>query len=161
MSIEYRESCAGLAPDQLTGFFVGWAASPDPQTHLRLLAGSDHVVLAFDPGSRRVVGFATAVTDGVLTAYIPLVEVLPDWQDRGIGAELTRRLLDRLKDFYAVDLLCDPALQPFYERFGMRPAGGMMLRRYALQSGRGATGRAESAPPSLLRRLWKLLRFGK
>jgi ribosomal protein S18 acetylase RimI-like enzyme len=160
MNIEYRESAAGVAPEQLQGFFVGWADPPSPQTHLRLLNGSDHVVLALDPASRRVVGVITALTDGVMNAYIPYLEVLPDWQDRGIGAELTRRMLDRLKDFYAVDLLCDDAVQPFYERFGMVPAGGMMLRRYALQSGAPAAQPGTHAR-SILARLVGWLRRGK
>ena len=34
-----------------------------------------------------------------------------------------------LDDFYAVDLMCDPELQPFYERFGMHRATGMIIRR--------------------------------
>jgi hypothetical protein len=30
---------------------------------------------------------------------------------------------------------CDPETVPFYERMGMRPAGGMMIRHYDKQSG--------------------------
>ena len=157
--IAYLENCDGIREDQLGGFFVGWANPPKPAAHLRLLRGSDHVVLALDTDADRVVGFVTAVTDGVLTAYIPYLEVLPDWQDRGIGAELTRRMLERLKALYAVDLLCDPALEPFYARFRMLPVHGMMLRRYEWQSGdatpRTATPRAKaSLLARLLGRLW-------
>ena len=54
-----------------------------------------------------VVGFVTAVSDGVLSAYIPLLEVLPEYQDRGIGSELMRRILEQLDDLYMVDVLCD------------------------------------------------------
>lgn len=72
---------------------------------------------------------------GVLSAYIPLLEVLPAYRGRGIGRELVRRLLEGLRGRYMVDLLCDPALQPFYARVGMRPATGMMVRNYARQSG--------------------------
>jgi hypothetical protein len=45
-----------------------------------------------------------------------------------------RRMFARLAHLYMVDLLCDPELQPFYERLGMRPASGMLLRNYARQS---------------------------
>ena len=42
---------------------------------------------------------------------------------------------EQLKDFYAVDLLCDENLQPYYERRGMRRATGMFIRNYERQSG--------------------------
>jgi len=81
------------------------------------LRGSSHVVLARD--GRRVVGFVTAISDGVLSAYIPLLEVLPDFQGRGVGKELTRRLLAQLDGLYMVDLSCDEELVPFYEALGL------------------------------------------
>ena len=55
--------------------------------------------------------------------------MLPSYRGRGIGSELVTRLLDELEGFYAVDLMCDPELQPFYERFGMQRAAGMVIRR--------------------------------
>ena len=133
--IDYTDSVVAVTPNQLDGFFVGWPSPPSPATHLRLLAGSDHVVLAVDRESSRVVGFVTAISDGLLSAYIPLLEVLPTYRGRGIGTELMRRMLAKLRDLYMVDLLCDPELQPFYERLGMRPAAGMLVRNYDRQSG--------------------------
>jgi GNAT superfamily N-acetyltransferase len=131
----FVESLDGIRPEDLTGFFVGWPNPPSPETHWRLLAGSDHVVLALDDASGRVVGFVTAISDGVLMAYLPLLEVLPDYQGRGIGTELVWRMLKRLRGLYGVDLLCEPELRPFYARLGMQPATGMALRRYDRQSG--------------------------
>jgi ribosomal protein S18 acetylase RimI-like enzyme len=128
--IVYRESAAGVAPEQLAGFFVGWPRPPAPDVHLELLRGSDHVVLAVEEETERVVGFVTAVSDGVLSAYVPLLEVLPEHQGRGLGSELMRRLLARLESVYMVDLCCDAALVPFYERLGLRRwDAGMGLRR--------------------------------
>ena len=88
----YRDTAEGIAPGQLAGFFVDWPNPPSPETHLRILAGSDHVVLAFDEATDAVVGFVTAVSDGVLAAYVPLLEVLPAHQGRGIGTELMTRI---------------------------------------------------------------------
>ena len=133
--IAFVDSGEGLTPDRLGGFFVGWPNPPLPETHLRLLAGSDHVVLAVDQRSGRVVGFVTAISDGVLSAYVPHLEVLPAYQGRGIGTELMRRMLARLDGLYGIDLLCDPEVQPFYARLGMRPAQGMLIRSYERQSG--------------------------
>jgi ribosomal protein S18 acetylase RimI-like enzyme len=133
--IVYRDNLDGLTPRQLTGFFVGWPDPPSPETHLRILQGSDHLVLALNDENGAVVGFVTAISDGVLSAYIPFLEVLPDYQGQGIGHELMRRMLARLEHLYMIDLTCDPELQPYYQRFGMRPASGMMLRQRSRQSG--------------------------
>jgi ribosomal protein S18 acetylase RimI-like enzyme len=126
--VAYTENVEGVAPPQLRGFFVGWPAAPSPEQHLEILRGSEHVVLARD--GERVVGFVTAVGDGVLSAYIPLLEVLPAYQGRGIGTELMRRVLARLEGRYMVDLCCDTGLEPFYRRFGLHVWDrGMGLRR--------------------------------
>jgi ribosomal protein S18 acetylase RimI-like enzyme len=135
--VTYIESARGVSAAQLQGgFFVGWPNPPDAETHLRLLAGSDEVILALDGSTGNVVGYITAITDGVLTAYIPYLEVLEAYQSRGIGSELVRRMLERLSGYYMIDLLCDEHLQPWYARFGMRPTSAMMQRNYERQSGR-------------------------
>jgi len=133
--IEYLNSADDITPAQLDGFFVGWPNPPTPETHLRLLRNSDAVVLAVDTATGQVVGFITAITDGVLAAYIPFLEVLPDYQYQGIGQTLVRRMLERLQDLYMIDLLCDADVQAFYERFEMYHAVGMCARNYTRQSG--------------------------
>jgi ribosomal protein S18 acetylase RimI-like enzyme len=133
--ITYTTTIEGLTAEQLTGFFVGWPKPPSPETHLRLLNNSDHIVLARDEASGQVVGFITAIADHVLFAYIPLLEVLPEYQGKGIGQELVRRMLKELDGIYSVDLLCDEEVQPYYERTGMFRAVGMTVKNFAMQSG--------------------------
>ncbi len=134
--IVYTDSLEGITADALRGgFFVGWPNPPDTETHLRLLKGSDHVLLALDDATGNAVGFVTAISDGVTCAYISHLEVLPPYQGRGIGMELMRRMLEALRELYMIDLLCDEEVQPFYARLGMRRAAGMMVRNYDRQSG--------------------------
>lgn len=137
--IHFTTELDGLTSRMLTGFFVGWAHPPSPEMHLRLLQQSNHVCLAIDnsadDSSSRIIGFITAISDGVLAAYISLLEVLPSYQRQGIGKELIRRMLHQLQHFYMVDLLCDPSLEHFYSKCGMHPTTGMMIRNYARQSG--------------------------
>lgn len=133
--VTYRYSAEGITPDQLKGFFVGWPNKPSPEVHLRLLRGSDEVVIAVDEATGAVVGFTIAITDRVLSAYIPLLEVLPEYQGRGIGSELVRRMLERLKGLYMIDVLCDEQIVPFYEKLGMRRTIGVILRNYEYQAG--------------------------
>jgi predicted N-acetyltransferase YhbS len=82
-----------------------------------------------------VVGFVTAISDGILCAYIPLLEVLPTHQHQGIGSELMRRMLEMLHEIYMIDLLCDPDLQAFYSKVGMEESSGVLVRNFARQSG--------------------------
>lgn len=136
--IEYRDSACDITPEQLTGFFVGWPNPPSPETHLRILRGSSHIVLALDNG--RVVGFVNAISDNVLSAYIPLLEVLPDYRSQGIGTELVRRMLRQLDGFYMIDLTCDPEIQSFYERLGLIRMTAMMRRNFTAQCGKQERG---------------------
>jgi ribosomal protein S18 acetylase RimI-like enzyme len=134
--IEYRAAPGGVTPDMLIGFFVDWPNPPSPEKHLRILKHSDAIVLAVDEDAEQVAGFITAITDHVLCAYIPLLEVLPDYQGRGIGTELVRRMVEQLDGIYMIDLFCDPEVQPFYDRAGFRRASaGMCIRNYDRQSG--------------------------
>lgn len=133
MMITYTNDVTNIRPEQLSGgFWVGWPQHPSPERHLDILRGSYAVWLALD--GELVVGFINAVSDGVLSAYIPLLEVLPEYQSRGIGGELVRRMLDRLDHLYMIDLVCDEHLQPYYERFGMRRAHAMIRRNFGRQS---------------------------
>ena len=127
-AITYTSSVDGVTADQLRGFFVGWPNPPSPERHLELLRTSFRVVLAQVDGGQ-VVGFVTAISDGVLTAHIPLLEVLPEFQRQGVGTELMERILAHLDGLDAVDLICDAPLQPFYERLGFTEASGMIIRR--------------------------------
>ena len=133
--ITYIDTIEGVAAEQLQGFFVGWPNPPAPATHLCILAGSYAFLLARDDTTGAVVGFITAISDGVSCAYIPHLEVLPAYQGRGIGSELMRRMLERLRQIYMIDLICDPDVQPFYTRLGMQTHTGMILRNYDRQSG--------------------------
>lgn len=129
-AVAYATSIDLVRPDALRGgFFEGWPTPPTPEEHRALLVASTQVVLALD--GRKVVGFINALSDGILAAYIPLLEVLPAYRRRGIGTELVRRMLQALGPLYMVDVLCDPDVVPFYERLGFSPSSGVRIRNYA------------------------------
>lgn len=137
--INYRTNLAGIAAAELEGFFVGWPTPPDPATHLRMLDNAYAVAIAVDTETGRIVGFANAISDGVLSAYIPLLEVLPDWQGQGIGTRLIEVLGEQLDGLYMVDIVCDAELEAFYAPLGFRALTAMSKRHYANQSGAPAS----------------------
>jgi len=131
----FKNSLDGVTVDMLKGFFVDWPNPPSAETHLKLLKNSSYIVLAIDEEVNRVVGFITATSDDVLSAYIPLLEVLPEYKNQGIGKELVSRMLKQLDHLYMIDLCCDEDLVPYYEKFGMFKGTGMILRNYDRQAG--------------------------
>jgi GNAT superfamily N-acetyltransferase len=79
------------------------------------------LVAAYD--GERLVGSGRIVSDGVLHALIVDVIVLPDYQGRGIGTAIMRRLTEfcearRIRD---VQLFCAKGKSTFYSRLGFRP----------------------------------------
>lgn len=128
MNVRYQQGTHEIDPSMLHGFFVGWPNPPGRQRHLEILQDSALCFLAIDDQRQRVAGFITAISDGGFAAYIPLLEVLPDYQGQGIGTELARRMLAELDGHYMIDVICDADVQPFYERFGLRPWSAMIVR---------------------------------
>jgi GNAT superfamily N-acetyltransferase len=133
--IYYTDTLASVREDMLHGFFAGWPRRPSAGQHLAVLRGSYRSVVAIDDADDRVAGFVNMLSDGVLTAFIPWLEVLPEYSGQGIGRELMRRILDGTDRFYSVDLVCDAPLVPYYERFGMRGACSALLRHPAALDG--------------------------
>lgn len=93
-----------------------------------ILKNSYRFVLA--KHENNVVGFVNALSDGLKFAFIPMLEVLPEYKRRGIGTKLLNILFEELKNIQNIDLTCDKELQPFYEKFGMVKSCGMVLRKY-------------------------------
>lgn len=136
VGIVFRDTLEGIDLEQLGGnFFDAWPNPPSTPTFLKLLEQSYAIELAVDEDTGNVVGFIQAISDGVLSAYIPLLEVVPEYKGRGIGTALVQRMFERLRNLYMIDLLCDPELQAFYEKQGMVKGSGMVIRHYQNQSG--------------------------
>ena len=132
--ITYIDTVHDITPHMLHGFMQDWPHPPSAESLLEILKGSDFVVLAVESDSERVIGYITAISDGISCAYIPHLEVLESYRGQGIGSELMRRMLARLDHLYMIDLMCDTDLEPFYTRFGLRRAGGMSIRNYDRQA---------------------------
>ncbi len=111
-------------------FFEGWPHKPDHETLKKSILGATHCVLAVDESRNRLVGYITAVSDGVLVAYIPFLEVEPEYRGKGVGVTLVQKMLEQLSDLYMVDLVCDKELASFYTQTGFKSWHAMIRRNY-------------------------------
>lgn len=126
--IEYRDQSHPLDLRQLAELFdaVAWQhRTCDPERLAQMVRGSMYGVSAHDAG--KLVGYARAISDGAFNAYVSTVAVLPEYQRRGIGRELLRRLMDA-RDQVQFVLHAAPAVHPFYLRCGFSPAPDMLRR---------------------------------
>lgn len=116
--------------DQLTVLFnsAGWERrTADRDCLAQLVRGSMWVMSAWD--DTKLVGFARAVSDGATNAYVSTVAVLPEYQKRGIGKEMMRRLIDGHDGIQFV-LHANDNAYPFYLHLdlGFEPIDNMLRR---------------------------------
>jgi len=134
--IEYKYCIDDVLPKQLSGFFIDWPDPPDRETHYKILKNSSYIVLAIDTETNNLIGFINAISDSILCSYIPLLEVLPSYQGKGIGNELVKRMMDQLQNLYMIDIVCDENLKSFYNRHGFNVYSCIIKRNYTKQSGK-------------------------
>ncbi len=100
----------------------------------RTISNSYFTVSAYD--EKRLVGFGRIVSDGILHAMIYEMIVHPDYQLKGIGAEILKQLVNKCREdnIRDVQLFCAKGKRPFYEKydFAARPddAPGMQLKKH-------------------------------
>ena len=97
--IKYIDSLKDLVDQDFKGFFEGWPNPPTVQKHIKILENSNYIWLAVNSNTGKVIGFINAISDKTLCAYIPLLEVLPEYRGQGIGSELVRLMLNTLNDY--------------------------------------------------------------
>jgi GNAT superfamily N-acetyltransferase len=133
MNIEYTDNIESIRSEQLIGFFEGWPHYPGADRHLEILRASYKAWLAMD--GERCVGFTNAISDGLFSAFIPLLEVLAEYRGKGIGSELVRRMVVSLDGLYSIDVACDDEVAQFYDAQGFSRLVAMAKRNYDNQNG--------------------------
>ena len=79
------------------------------------------------------VGFINVLSDGILSAYIPLLEVLPECQGHGIGKKLIDLILARYEHLYMPDVCCNESVEQLYASKGFTKISGLVHRNYKRQ----------------------------
>src|SRR5947199_3602993 len=121
-AINYRDT-RDLPPDEVIALYRanGWSSADKPRELLAALAGSHSLVTAWDGG--HLVGLGNAISDGHLVVYYPHLLVHPEYQGRGIGTQLMRRLMARYHGFHQHMLVADGRALDFYQKCGFERAG--------------------------------------
>jgi GNAT superfamily N-acetyltransferase len=107
-----------------------WGKGRPLELQRRFVQEADRVVGVYH-GNRQV-GFARAVTDGHVVAYLADVYVLPEFRGHGLGVELVREMIDN-GPYAEVSkwLLHTQDAQGLYEKFGFKaPEPRLMERVY-------------------------------
>ncbi len=122
MRVRYR-STRSLPKAQVLNLYrsVQWSAAKKPVQLVRALKRSHSVVTAWFEGS--LVGLGNALSDGSLVVYYPHLLVLPEFQRRGIGRQLMKRLMNRYRGFHQHILIAEAKAVPFYRKCGFNRAG--------------------------------------
>jgi ribosomal protein S18 acetylase RimI-like enzyme len=85
--------------------------------------------LAVEENDKKIIGIITALTDNVNFGFIPYLEILPEYQNKGIGTKLFKKMLKKLTKINCIDLTCDANVQTFYKKFNMYNSTGMIIRK--------------------------------
>ncbi len=133
--IEYKLYSKQLEQLEIAdGFFEGWPNCPDKATHRKILENSYKSIVAI--ANQQIIGFINIVSDGVLCAYFPLLEVIPAYHKQGIGKKLVTMALAETKDLYMIDLSCDDDVVAFYKKLSFHQSNSMFIRNYQQQAGK-------------------------
>jgi GNAT superfamily N-acetyltransferase len=112
-----------------------WPDLPVAETWQKMLTASDVVFALVDRSPDRLVGFARILTDDTYLAIVLDVVVAAGYRERGLGRMLLDAIVThpRLADIQSLELVCQPDLIPFYQRWGFTDAVGMsrLMRRSA------------------------------
>ncbi|MBT3266430.1 GNAT family N-acetyltransferase [Candidatus Poribacteria bacterium] len=106
---------------------TGWAHDRDVEGIRRMLEATPVMLGAWD--GDRLVGYARVVTDGVYRALIDDVVVDEPERKAGIGSDLMRRLVARLREMEIEEVLlrCGDYMEPFYAGLGFSKSGVLTM----------------------------------
>jgi GNAT superfamily N-acetyltransferase len=98
-----------------------WSSAQKPELLHKALLSAHSLITAWD--GHNLVGLGNAISDGYLVVYYPHLLVLPEYQRRGIGTEIMRRLIARYEGFHQHMLVADGRALEFYRKCGFERAG--------------------------------------
>lgn len=112
-----------LPIDQVVTLYksVKWSSAEKPDLLLKALKNSHTVVTVWD--GEKLVGLGNAISDGYLVVYYPHLAVHPEYQGKGIGMEIVKRMQKKYHGFHQQSIIADGRAIEFYKKCGFVKAG--------------------------------------
>ncbi len=122
-AVIFYSDTRNISPEAIRELYVanGWSAAAKPTELRNGLLNSYSLWTAWDRD--RLSGLGNAISDGHLVVYYPHLLVHPDYQRRGIGSALMRRLMSMYEGFHQHILIADGEAINFYKKLGFERAG--------------------------------------
>jgi len=120
--IQFKET-RGLSIESVIALYqsLGWSSAEKPIALHSALRDSHSLVTAWQGG--KLVGLGNTISDGHLVVYYSHLLVHPEFQGRGIGTELMRRLMEHYEGFHQQVLVADGRAIEFFRKSGFERAG--------------------------------------
>ena len=99
---------------------VEWSSGHFPDKLVIAMKNFETVFSAWD--GDKLVGLVSAMDDGIMTAYVHYVLIRPDYQGKGIGKELLKRVTDKYDDYLRIVVVSYDDEIEFYEHCGFEKA---------------------------------------
>ena len=111
-----------LLPDILRLYKANqWSSAEKPQKLYKALINSHTLITAWDQSI--LVGLGNAISDGHLVVYYPHLLVHPDYQGKGVGQMILKKMQETYGGFHMQMLTADGRAIDFYKKNGFVRAG--------------------------------------
>lgn len=123
ITVTYRDT-KEFKPEQLAELFlsVDWSSGYYADKLAAAMKNYGTVFSAWE--GDKLVGLIAALDDGVMTAYIHYLLVMPEYQRRGIGRALLHLATEHYKDYLRILLVAYGNETDFYKRCGFTVGEG-------------------------------------
>ena len=119
--ITYFENKLYLIDDVVELFSqLGWKSGNYPDLLDRSLQNAGFLVTALDNG--KLIGLVSSIDDGGINAYVCYAAVSPNYQSKGIGKQMMKKMLAHYANYRRVVLISYSDTVQFYEANGFHIA---------------------------------------
>jgi ribosomal protein S18 acetylase RimI-like enzyme len=99
--------------------FLGWNSFLQLNEKQLYSAMDRSFLVIYAYNGEELIGTGRVVSDGIINAYICGLGVKPQYRNRGIGGEISKRLVENCEvRGLHIQLFCEEKLVPYYERKG-------------------------------------------
>jgi GNAT superfamily N-acetyltransferase len=139
MEIDIKRDCSGTNWKTVSETLkrVGMTYE-EPDIHRRAFESSYTTVFVYH--ANQLIGFGRAISDGAYEAAVYDVAVVPEFQKKGIGTLIMKKILERLSECNVI-LYAAPGKEEFYQKLGLRKmkTGMALFRKTAVMVEKGFT----------------------